>query len=117
MEKKCQNCGEKLVEITNKCCSSGAVYEYPTGEFKCVKCGTKKAEALNERRTGMKSKLKSKAGFLVCELVALGLIFSMVTIGVVKTAKNGVLKSNGQRIWCKVKGGSGSTCDAEFGIK
>ena len=38
MEKKCLNCGKELVEITNKCCSSGAVHEYPTGEYKCVNC-------------------------------------------------------------------------------
>jgi len=43
--------------------------------------------------------------------IMLGIMATTFTFGIIQTANNGVLKKNGQTIWCKMKGIDAATCD------
>ncbi len=60
--------------------------------------------------------LRNKKGFVVATpmIVALGLMSVIGTVATVETAKNGVLKSNGKRIWCKMQNKGADYCDAMY---
>ena len=60
----------------------------------------------------MLQKLRKKSGTIeLAALVALGIMFLVPTI---ETAKNGVLKKNGQTIWCKMLNKGNNFCDAKY---
>ena len=46
-------------------------------------------------------------------LVTLAIMGAVTTRGVVETANNGVLKKNGQTIWCKMQGNAADYCDSK----
>ena len=47
--------------------------------------------------------------------IAAGIIASVTSLALYKTAKNGVLQKNGKVIWCKVQGKGNDVCDAKYG--
>lgn len=56
--------------------------------------------------------LKNKNGTIetAC-LIVIGAIFLSATI---ETAQNGVMKKNGQKIWCKMQNKGNDFCDAKY---
>lgn len=43
-----------------------------------------------------------------------GVIASVTSVGLVETHKSGVLKQNGQKIWCKMQNKGADYCDAKY---
>ena len=58
----------------------------------------------------MFKRLGKKVAIETVALIALGAMF---VIPLVETASNGVLKKNGQKIWCKMQGKGNDFCDAQ----
>ena len=56
----------------------------------------------------------NKAALPVVMLVSMGLMGAIITSGFVETAKSGVLKKNGQTIWCKMQNKGNDFCDARY---
>lgn len=54
---------------------------------------------------------KNKGTVELAALIALGAIFLSATI---ETASNGVMKKNGQKIWCKMQNKGNDFCDAKY---
>ena len=63
----------------------------------------------------MVKKIRNKKGFIYPQVVVIGVIMAVaVGRGIDQTAKNGVLKKNGQTIWCKVQNKGAAYCDATY---
>jgi len=59
----------------------------------------------------MLKKLNKKGSIEAAVLIGLGLMFGAA---LQETASNGVLKKNGQRIWCKMLNKDAVYCDAMY---
>jgi len=69
-------------------------------------------ETKKRKEGNMIRKLRSKRGLAhYAMLIAIG---SMFTLGIVKTAKDGTLKKNGKKIWCKMTNQGNAHCDALY---
>jgi len=58
--------------------------------------------------------LKNNRGLLPQQIAALAIIITSTTAGLIQTANNGVLKKNGQTIWCKMQNKGNDYCDAKY---
>jgi len=47
-------------------------------------------------------------------ILTLTLITSLTTLGFYKTHKNGVLKNNGKKIWCKMQNKGEAFCNEQY---
>lgn len=54
---------------------------------------------------------KNKGTVELAALIGIGLIWGSALI---ETASNGVLKKNGQKIWCKMQNKGNDFCDAKY---
>lgn len=62
----------------------------------------------------MFKKLNNVGAFPVAGIVALAVMGAVFTRATVETSKNGVLKKNGQKIWCKMQNKGNDYCDARY---
>ena len=60
--------------------------------------------------------LNKKGEMVTGFIVALTIVTSLTGLGLYKTAKNGVLKNNGKKIWCKIQNKGNDFCDAQYAI-
>ena len=58
--------------------------------------------------------MNKRGEVVVGAIVASTLILGLVGTGLYKTHKNGVLKNNGKKIWCKMQNKGASYCDALY---
>lgn len=54
------------------------------------------------------------AGTTCAPYFAIAQYFYCITKGFVQTYRNGVMKSNGQRIWCKMRNVNAGVCDEVY---
>ena len=59
-------------------------------------------------------KKNNRGAIMLVGLIGLGLIGLMATTATIETAKNGVLKKNGQLIWCKMQNKGNVSCDLQY---
>ncbi len=56
--------------------------------------------------------MNKKGAVPVVMLVIFGIMTAIVSHGVTETSQNGVLKSNGKVIWCKMQNKDATYCDS-----
>ena len=59
-------------------------------------------------------KLNKAGEVFTAGIVALVLIGAIATRATIETSKNGVLKKNGQKIWCKMLNKGNEFCDQQY---
>jgi len=58
--------------------------------------------------------MRNKGEVVLGVILTAALLSSLITLGVYKTQKNGVLENNGKLIWCKMQNKGANYCDAKY---